>query len=145
VEMMIVLPAQAALGEGPEQVFQGIAYGALGPAAFRGGYGAAALGVAVHLLISVVAAGLYAWAALRWLTLVRRPLLWGLAYGVVVYVVMNFIVVPLSRIGFSLPKSAPLLAVSFGTHLVFFGLPIALTVAVWRGYRFGRTAGRAPA
>lgn len=138
VEMMIVLPAQGALGATPARVFQGIAAGALGRAAFRQGLPAVALGVAVHLLISVVAAGLYAWAAVRWETLARRPIAWGLAYGVVVYVVMNFVVIPLSRIGFTPPPSFPLWAASFGVHLFFFGLPIALTVAIWRGYRFGR-------
>jgi uncharacterized membrane protein YagU involved in acid resistance len=140
VEMMIVLPVQGALGANPEQVFQGIAAGALGVrAAFRGGAPAAALGVAVHLVVSIVAAGLYAWAAVRWPTLARRPLIWGPLYGVACYVVMNLIVIPLSRIGFAPPPSFALWCASFGVHLFFFGLPIALVVAIWRGYRFGRT------
>ena len=139
VEMMIVLPVQGMLGANPVQVFQAIAAGALGTqAALRGGAPTALLGVAVHLLVSIVAAGLYAWAAVRWTTLARRPLIWGPLYGVACYVVMNLIVIPLSRIGFSPPRSFALWTASFSVHLFFFGLPIALIVAIWRGYRFGR-------
>ena len=139
VEMMIVLPVQSALGATPAQVFQGIAAGALGArAAFHGGAAAAALGVAVHLLVSIVAAGLYARAAVQWPTLARRPLIWGPLYGVACYGVMNLVVIPLSRIGFTPPRSFALWSASFAVHLFFFGLPIALIVAIWRGYRFGR-------
>jgi hypothetical protein len=47
-------------------------------------------------------------------------------YGVVVYLVMTFVVLPLSAIGLRLPKSLPLWTLSFSIHLFAFAVPIAL-------------------
>jgi hypothetical protein len=127
-EMVIVLPIQARLGASPERVFQSIAYGAIGKAALHGGLQSAALGVFFHLLISVVAAGLYAAVAVRRPILLNHPVLGGILYGAACYVVMTFVVIPLSAIGFQLSKSPVLLAMSIGVHLFAFGLPLALAV-----------------
>lgn len=129
VEMAFVLPIQAMLGASPTIVFQSIASGALGRAAFAEGLGSAGLGLLVHILISVVAATLFVFAAIRWPVLIRRPGLSGPAFGIIVYLVMNFVVIPISAIGFHLPKSAFLGFVSFAIHLVAFGLPISLVTA----------------
>ncbi len=126
VEMAFVLPIQQYLGASPLVVFQSIAAGALGKSAFSEGLPAAALGVAVHLLISLVSAGAFVGAALRWPLLLRRPWLSGMLYGVAVYLVMTFVVLPLSAIGFRLPKSLPLWTLSFSIHLFAFAVPIAL-------------------
>ena len=125
VEMLVVLPVQGALGASPARVFQGIAAGAMGRAAFTGGAGAVVLGVFFHTLISVVAAGVYVLAADRWDALRRRPWLGGLVLGTLCYVVMNFVVVPMSRIGPRPLPAPPLLLVSFAIHLLLFGVPIA--------------------
>ena len=127
-EMVIVLPIQARLGASPERVFQSIAFGALGRAAFHEGLGSALLGVFFHLLISVVAAGLYAAAAVRRPILLNNPVLGGILYGAACYVFMTFVVIPLSAIGFQLSKSPVLLAMSIAVHLFAFGLPLALAV-----------------
>ncbi|THD62869.1 hypothetical protein [Phenylobacterium sp.] len=127
VEMAVVLPIQAAMGASPALVFQSIAAGAVGrAAALAGGASTVALGVFVHVLISVVAAGLYVFASDRLPVLLRRPVTLGILYGVPCYGVMTFVVIPLSRIGFALPKSLLLFSLSFGTHLFAFGLPIAV-------------------
>jgi len=55
--MVFVLPIQEFLGASPVVVFQSIASGALGEAAFHEGLAAAGLGLGVHLFISLVAAG----------------------------------------------------------------------------------------
>jgi uncharacterized membrane protein YagU involved in acid resistance len=128
VEMLVILPIQGLIGVNPAVLFQSIAMGALGRAAFRDGGAAVALGAAVHLLISVVSAGLYAAAARRWPVLLRRAALCGAAYGVVVYLVMTFGMVPLSAIGFNLPKTAALALLSLAVHVLAFGLPIGLAV-----------------
>ena len=128
-EMLFVLPIQwFVLHNSPLAMFQSIAYGAIGRSAFKGGLAAAGLGVFFHVLISVVAAGLYALAASRWTLLLRRPWLMGLAYGAPVYLVMNFVVVPLSRVGFGLPKDPVIWLVSVSIHFIGFSLPIALVV-----------------
>ena len=126
-EMLFVLPIQwFALHNSPIGVFQSIAYGAIGTAAFKGGLASAGLGVFFHTLISVVAAGLYALAATRWSLLLRRPWLMGLAYGLPVYLVMSFIVLPLSKVGFGFPKDPVIWLISVSIHFVGFSLPIAL-------------------
>jgi len=126
VEMAVVLPIQAKLGATPAQVFQSIAAGAMGRAAFAGGAQAVALGVFFHTLISLVAAALFVFATDRLPVLLRRPVISGILYGVPCYVVMTFVVMPLSKIGFSMPKSLGLFSLSFGVHLFAFGLPISL-------------------
>lgn len=124
--MIFVLPIQAALGASPVVEFQSIAMGALGRAAFQQGLGSAALGLFVHLLISVAAAGIFLMAAMWRPVLIRRPVTSGIVFGLLAYLVMNFVVIPLSAIGFHLPKSAFLGALSLAVHLFAFGLPIAL-------------------
>ncbi len=129
-EMIFVLPIQAALGTSKILIFQSIARGVLGRAAFSDGFASAALGLFVHVLVSVVTAAIYLYAAVRRPALIRRPFLSGMAVGIVAYLVMNFVVIPLSAIGFHLPKSVFLGLVSFAIHLFAFGLPIALASKV---------------
>jgi hypothetical protein len=50
---------------------------------------------------------------------------WGLAYGVVVYFFMRYVVIPISAAP-SLPFSLAGLARGLAIHLVCVGLPIAL-------------------
>jgi len=127
-EMAIVLPIQARLGVSPTRVFQFIGAGAIGRAAFHGQAGVA-LGVAAHLLISVGAAAVFVLAGQRWPALVRRPVLSGGLFGVLAFAVMTFVVMPLSRIGFQPPKSLALGALSLATHVIAFGIPLALAAA----------------
>ena len=62
----------------------------------------------------------------------RGPLLWrqavpcGLIYGLLLYAIMNFIVVPLSAAGGGGPKDPLWVAMSVAVHALFIGLPIAL-------------------
>jgi hypothetical protein len=81
------------------RLFQTIAVGWLGPASFEAGLASAALGAASHLFIATVFVIVYATVARRHPALLRRPVPLGLAYGVVLYLVMNFVVLPLSRVG----------------------------------------------
>lgn len=112
----------------PSRVLQSIASGLLGRAAYQGGARTAALGLLLHFVIATGAAAVYYVASRRWTVLRRRPVACGLTYGVVVYLVMNLVVVPLSQIGFRMPAwhSAALLIV---IHMVCVGLPIALATA----------------
>jgi len=57
----------------------------------------------------------------------------GVLYGAPCYVVMTFVVIPLSRFGFSMPKTLFLFSLSFGVHLFAFGLPIALVARALLG------------
>ena len=122
-------------GVGPVRVMQSIASGLLGAAAFTGGAGSAALGVALHFLIATVATAVFYFVSRAWKFLVEYTITAGLLYGVAVYVFMNFVVIPLSAV----PRrggSPPLSGRIIGLLIIMFcvGLPIAAIVR-----RFERT------
>jgi hypothetical protein len=84
---------------GPVLILKAIASGILGPASFRGGAAVAALGLVLQWLMSWVIAAVYLGATANLPMVRRRWILSGLAYGVVVFVVMNYVVMPLSALG----------------------------------------------
>jgi hypothetical protein len=102
------------------KLFQTIAVGWLGQASYEGGLAAAALGAASHLFIATIYVVVYATVARRHAALLRRPLLLGPAYGVVLYLVMNFVVLPLSRVNRTPSFAHPdWIAWSVLAHMVF--------------------------
>jgi hypothetical protein len=115
-------------GVSPVRIFQSVAAGLLGEASFRGGTATAALGLALHLSIAVTMAAAYHVAARQWPVLVRRPARCGVLYGLVLYVIMNHVVVPLSAAGSG--SDDPLwIGLSIAVHALLIGLPIALVVS----------------
>ena len=80
------------------KLFQTIAVGVLGKASFDGGVAAAGLGAGLHLFMATMFVVVYTLASQRVPALLRRPFVHGPLYGVVLYVVMNFVVMPLSRV-----------------------------------------------
>jgi hypothetical protein len=121
-----------AYGMSPGVIYQFVASGLLGKAAYAGGAAAVLLGVAVHLLVAFTAATVFVVASERLPGLRRDAVGWGLAFGVAVYGVMTFVVIPLSRIGPSLP-SVSLLANGVLGHAFLVGLPIALAARSFLG------------
>jgi hypothetical protein len=109
-----------------QRILQSVASGLLGESAFKGGAPVAALGLALHYAIVLVAAALF-WAAARhWRWLRDEPFTAGLLYGLAIYAFMNFVVLPLSAYPF--PPAFPLLRTATGllVHMVGVGLPISL-------------------
>ena len=87
-------------GVRPTRIFQSVAAGLLGrQAAVAGGLQTAALGLALHFFIALTVAFVYYTAARYADTLWRRPWAFGSLYGVAVFGVMHYIVVPLSAAG----------------------------------------------
>ena len=84
-------------GTSATTILQSIAAGILGKAAFAGGAGSAALGLGLHLAIMCAMAAVYWLACRRWPWLIRNPLQAGVAYGLLTWAAMNYVVVPLSR------------------------------------------------
>lgn len=84
---------------GVTRMFQSIALGALGQASFDGGTATAALGALLHLIMATMFVAAYALVAQRRPALLERLLGYGIPYGLLMYVIMNFIVMPLSRVG----------------------------------------------
>jgi hypothetical protein len=86
-------------GAAPLRILQSIARGLLGPAAFEGGLATAALGLFLHFFIAFVVVIVYYLASTKLQLLMRRPVLCGMLYGVMVYAFMNLVVLPLSAAG----------------------------------------------
>jgi hypothetical protein len=80
----------------PLIIMRAIASGLLGRAAFQGGLPVAALGLLLQWAMSLLIAAIFVFAAGRMSWLSRRWIAAGLLYGVVVFVVMEYVVVPLS-------------------------------------------------
>jgi hypothetical protein len=112
-------------GTSPERLLQSVASGALGRAAFTGGGTTAAIGLGFHFLIAFIATGVFFAAAARVPALTRRPLVSGALYGIGVYLVMNFAVIPLSRIGPRPLPPAVVIVTGVLVHMFLIGAPIA--------------------
>jgi hypothetical protein len=113
----------------PWRIFQYIASGLLGIHSFQMGWTSVGLGVAIHYTIALTWTAIFYIVATRFIALTRRPVLSGLIYGVVVYIVMNFLVLPLTAVP---PRPAAMTLVNrinAVLALMFcIGLPIALLV-----------------
>jgi hypothetical protein len=80
----------------PILILHFVAGGLLGKTALTGGASVALLGLVLQWAMSLIIATVYVIAS-HWLPLLRcRWIVGGLAYGVVVFFVMNYVVVPLS-------------------------------------------------
>jgi len=115
-------------GTSPVRVLQSVASGALGQDSFKGGARTAALGLLFHFLIATIAAAVYYLASRPLSFLVNHAFICGPLYGVCIYLVMNFIVLPLSAIGSRPALPLPVLISGLLIHMFGIGLPIALIV-----------------
>ena len=95
------------------------------PAATDMGTGGAVLGVVVHFTLMAIMATIFMLivrARLQWLD---KPWLAALVYGLVTYVAMNLVVVPL-RFHSPLPPKAISIATQLFAHVILVGVPFAL-------------------
>jgi hypothetical protein len=83
-------------GVSPTRILQGIAAGALGRASFNGGIATALLGAGFQWLIGFGYVLAYALVSRRVELLRAHPRRYGIAYGMLLYLVMSNVVVPLS-------------------------------------------------
>jgi uncharacterized membrane protein YagU involved in acid resistance len=81
----------------PGRVLQTIASGVFGEASYTGGSTMMALGLGLQIAMSFVIALIYNVASSYSESMRLSPLLFGALYGVIIFVVMNFVVVPLSK------------------------------------------------
>jgi uncharacterized membrane protein YagU involved in acid resistance len=113
-------------GVAPARVLQSVAAGGFGSAAFEGGAAMAVAGLGFHYLNALLITIAFFAAAAVAPALRRRPVLIGAVYGVLVYLLMNYVVIPLSRIGvFPSPPTA-IWVTGVLVHMFFIGVPIAL-------------------
>jgi hypothetical protein len=107
------------------RILQSIAAGLLGRTASRaGGVGTALLGGVLHAAIATVMAFTYVLLARRVPALVRHASPFGAIYGVLLYLAMNFVVLPLSAVGMPSFANHTWVVWSIAMH-VLFGLVFA--------------------
>jgi ABC-type amino acid transport system permease subunit len=99
----------------------------------------AAVGLAVHFAIMACMATAYMLAVSRIPALLRHPILAGLGYGLLLWLVMYWIVLP-QRFGMPLPSTLWAVANQLFSHCILVGTPIAL---VAKRYLVPREPGRA--
>jgi hypothetical protein len=114
-----------AAGFNPIQVLQFIASGFYGAAAFENGIPSALVGLLAHFFIAFAVAAIYVGATRFLPRLSRGAIVWGMIYGVAVFMVMNFVIVPHTAAVKS-PLSLALLLNGVLGHALLVGLPIAL-------------------
>ena len=111
----------------PMQILQSVAAGLLGKASYDGGAGTAILGAFLHFFNALVIAAIFVGASRIWPVLARRATLFGPLYGIGVYLVMNYVVLPLSAFPPRTKPPAPVVWITgLLAHMFLIGLPIAL-------------------
>lgn len=105
---------------------QYMASGAIGDAAFTGGAATALLGALFHLIVAFVVAAVFVLSFERIPFLRQYPIPGSLLYGLGVYIVMNFIVLPLSAAPPLPVPTIPWLIEAALEHILLIGLPLGL-------------------
>ncbi len=115
----------------PLLVLQAIASGLYGQAALQDGLISAFIGLMAHMAISFVAAGIYV-SFMRIAPILFRNMIGAIvAFSIGVYIVMNYIVVPLSATVFSPSTDPIMIGIRFLIQVFTFGVPIALSAKVF--------------
>jgi hypothetical protein len=121
----------------PIRVGQAVASGLLGrEAALAGGVPVGLFGLFLHFVMALIMAAAYYAAATRIPLLVRRAVPCGIVYGLGLYGVMNFIVLPLSAIG-QRGGSGPLSVVIPEILVHMFGVGLVISWFTRRALRGG--------
>lgn len=116
-----------AQGVKPIRIPQSIASGLLGPASYRDGLWSASLGMFLHFFIAVSAAAIFYLVSRRLRLLTVHALVAGLVYGVAIYGVMHFLVLPLS-LAPHFKSDAASVATDLAVHILLIGPAISLSV-----------------
>ncbi|MGN6057239.1 MAG: hypothetical protein ACTHOI_01460 [Sphingomicrobium sp.] len=110
-------------GKAPAVMLRFVASGPFPPATDWGA-GGSLLGLAVHYALMTIMVGIFVLSARSFPALLDKPLLWGFVYGLITYVAMNLIVVPL-RFPAAWPPQAVSVATQLFAHIVLVGWPVA--------------------
>jgi hypothetical protein len=98
------------------------------PMATEMGTGGAILGLVVHFVLMAIMATVLV-LIVQWRPqFATTPLLTGLAFGLITYFAMNWLVVPV-RFGTPLPPKALSVATQLFAHIVLVGIPMAYIAA----------------
>lgn len=113
-------------GTPPRLLLQVIASGLLGPLALHLGLFGALIGLAIHYTITATWTAIFLIAARRFSGLLRFALPAGAGYGVLIYVVMNYLVLPVTRVVAHPVFTLPVFVNAVLALVFLMGIPIAV-------------------
>jgi hypothetical protein len=113
-------------GVGVRRGVQGIAAGLLGGSAFDGGLVTAGLGLALHFFVAFVVVSVFYLASRKIPFLTKHPFVSGVLYGIGVFIVMFWFVLPTVFSTFRHRLSNEVLQLAI--HICLIGLPTAFIV-----------------
>ncbi len=111
-------------GKNPIAVFRFIASGVFGQEALSGGMGMGMIGIVFHFIIAMGWTMVFFIASSRISLLIKYWVVSGILYGLFVWMAMNLVVLPLSRVP-ALPLTFSGVLIGVSVLMVCIGLPIA--------------------
>ena len=125
LDLVAAFASYSTQGATVEGILKYIASGVVGPAAMQGGMAMAGLGLLFHFALTTGMAAVFLGAALKLRALSAQPWLWGSIYGVLTWVAMVYVIVPLSAVpGWNLPHGWAIVS-GLLAHIFYVGVPIA--------------------
>jgi len=115
-------------GGSPFRAFQYITVGLIGIEALKGGTTTFLIGLLIHFFIATTVAAIFYAASLKFPVLIRQGVVCGLLYGAAVYLVMYYVVMPLSAIPKLPAFSFTMFLKDIIGHALLVGLPSALII-----------------
>jgi len=135
LDIVFALSFAAYNGTPPVRLLQIVASGLMGKAAFDGGLPIAALGLAAHVALSLAWAGVYWLIARQMPWLARHAIVAGCSFGVLVFLLMRLVVLPLSAFPFPVAFKPLATVLDLLSHMLLFGVPIALAARAAPAWR----------
>jgi hypothetical protein len=132
LDILLAVLLSTIYGKGPAAMLRFVASGPF-PGATEWGAAGSGIGLATHFTLMAIMVTAFMLAARQWPALLDRPVVAAIGYGLITYVAMNLIVVPL-RFDTPLPPSTRSIVTQLFAHLVLVGLP---TVFIARRYLRG--------
>lgn len=130
LDLVAAITQSVGSGGSATRLLQAIATGVLGRASYEGGAASAALGFVAHFVIAFGAAAVFVFVARRIPFLLSVIWLSGPVYGMIVWAMMKFVVLPLSAYphgGGGTPRG---MVTAVLIHVFCVGLPIAIAARV---------------
>ncbi|MFM9839916.1 MAG: hypothetical protein ACKVOQ_16740 [Cyclobacteriaceae bacterium] len=118
------LQAYIMRGITPDKVFTFVASGAFGQSAYEGGSIMALIGLVFHFIIAIGWTFIFYVAFPKLTILQSNKFFVGMAYGIFIWLIMNFVVIPLSLIGLR-PFNLVSASIQIIIHLFVIGVPIS--------------------
>jgi hypothetical protein len=118
------LQAYIVSGVSPDRVFAFVASGAFGKSAYEGGSVIVLIGLVFHFIIAISWTFIFYGAYPKLKVLQSNKFFVGLVYGIFIWLIMNFVVIPFSLIGLR-PFNLTSASIQIIIHLFIIGVPIS--------------------